>query len=250
MKKIKVMSVCAVILLVIACKSTPKTAKANAAADNAAQTAQANGENAGTDGLDSSNIKPTVENLGELLTAANEQRSEILANGFEKNDTSSFKIGEDALERASRAYNSSDGKGTSKVDPKAIQDASLALNSFRILLDSGWMAKIDTARKASAEAQQAALKLRADVAVKDNYNTAAEIHNRGAAAYRNRDWQNSYNFFVESKPLFDAAAISAAEKKRFAEMALKNAEKKLSESEKLAMDAEKLLEQGTEEVQL
>ncbi|GMO23925.1 MAG: hypothetical protein Ta2B_03240 [Termitinemataceae bacterium] len=235
LKKLGFFSALLLILLMISCKSTPKPQDTSSAGNETAQTEE------NSDGIDYSNIKATVGNLGDLLAAANEQRSEILANEFEKNDADNFALAEDALKRASDVYQKSNGKPESKVDKKAIQDASLALNTYRILLDSGWMAKIDDAKKASSDAQQAALKMRADVAAKDGYNLAAEMHNKGASSYRSRDWQTSYNYFVEAKPLFDAATLSAAEKRRVAELALKNAEKKIAESEKLVSEAEQFL---------
>ncbi|MDR2842925.1 MAG: hypothetical protein LBV52_06960, partial [Spirochaetaceae bacterium] len=207
---------CGLLVIVMAsCKSTPKITETPEAGqevskeDTSVQDAQA------------------YENLGELLAAAQDERAEILDNGFDQNDPDSFTIADNAFDRALKVYEAGASKPNKKAGNDAMQDASEALNGFRIILDSGWMGKISVVRKASADAQQVALRQKADVAVRDGYNRAAELHNKGNGSYKLRDWKTSYNYFLEAKPVFEATAQAAMEKRRVAELALKNAEKKI-----------------------
>ena len=116
------------------------------------------------------------------------------------------------------------------------------------MLDAAWLEKVDVVRKDAEAAQQVALKAKADVAVKTEYNLATEIFNNGSASYKNREWKDSLNFYADAKPQFESVTAAANEKKQFADIALQRAEMKISESEKIAGEAEEFLKNNPQEL--
>lgn len=240
MKKIRYSSVLSgllIVLLMISCKSAPKKSVEQTPEPAAPEIVEEifQEETVQTEDLGSA----TFEQLGELLATAQAEREEIFENEFENKNPELFATYEDAYARAAKAYED----GPAAFNKKAYDDAVEAASGFRQILDVEWMAKIDGVRKASRNAQQEALKLKADVAVKANYNLAAEFLNKAESAYRTKEWKQAYEFFIEAEPMFNAVAALAAEKRRAADLALKNAEKKLAESEQIVADAEKILEE-------
>jgi tetratricopeptide (TPR) repeat protein len=189
------------------------------------------------------NRQQNYNELAEVLTAARAKRQEIMNDGYYEDNSQTFDDADSALKRASEAYDA----GFEAVDENALNDGRFALEKFTAIIDGVWTAKVDDLRKTSENLQQQALKLRADAAVKENYNFAVELHNKGGAAARGGDYLAAINFYNEAIPAFTETIKIAAQKKEKAELALKNAEQKIIESEKLVEDAVKFLENSTNE---
>jgi tetratricopeptide (TPR) repeat protein len=182
--------------------------------------------------------KQEYAELGKILAEARTKRQEIINAGFDDADRKAFDEADEMLKRAEEVYDA----GFEAFNENAMSDARIALSSFNAIVDAVWMAKTDALRVNSSEKQQEALKLRADVAVKDEYNLATELHNKGNSAFRDKDYFVAIDFFERSIPAFDETIKVATEKKEKAELALKKAEEKISESEKIVEDAVKFLE--------
>ncbi|GHU38531.1 hypothetical protein FACS1894190_00260 [Spirochaetia bacterium] len=179
----------------------------------------------------------SLAQLNETLQAAREKRDEIIENEFTEHDPESYAKANEALERAEQAV----AAGGDDFPPSVKDDSVLAYTTYIEVLDAAWVEKLEPVRNDAEEAQQLALKAKADVAVKDSYNLAAEIYNNGNASYKNREWKESFEFFTSSKPQFEDAAKIALEKKQLADAALKRAENKIAESEKIAGEVEEIL---------
>ncbi|MDR2481068.1 MAG: hypothetical protein LBD07_02080 [Spirochaetaceae bacterium] len=205
-------------VFVISCKSTPKSVAA--------------GED---------KIAVDYDKLGSLIAEAKEKRQEINDNELEILDEPLVSKADDCLISAENIYN----KGTSKLsnnDKKsAYKDAEFALLTYAGLLDTYWYNTSSEARQRASTAQQDALKLKADVAVRNDYNLSTEIFNNGEQAYKDKDYKRALSFYLEATMLFVNAASNTAEKKRLAMLALQSAETKILESEKIAADAEAVL---------
>jgi hypothetical protein len=183
-------------------------------------------------------LRQDHDELGEILTQARSKRQEIMSGKLYETDQQRFDKAEGALNRATEAYEA----GLETFDGSMLEDGRLALSEFSAIIDGWYLAKAEDARRASAGAQQQALKLKADAAAKENYNRAAELHNRAEAAFRGKDYRTAIAFYGEATPLFLEAMNISAEKKARAELALKKADNKISESEKIVDEAVKLID--------
>jgi hypothetical protein len=97
----------------------------------------------------------------------------------------------------------------------------------------------------AAVERQKALDFRADVAVRQEFNATNAIFNQGAVAFQVRDFDKSAGLYKESRDLFIAVTETAQERRRIAEEALREAERKMLESDEIAQMAELILEGST-----
>jgi hypothetical protein len=103
----------------------------------------------------------------------------------------------------------------------------------------------DTGAAAAAERQRS-LDLKANVAVRQDYDAANAVYNRAVTSFRGKNYDDAANLYNQSRALFEAATASAREKRRIAEDALREAELKMVESDGTARNAELILEGGAE----
>jgi len=185
--------------------------------------------------------KKLFDDLGEVLAEARAKREEIITNEYNNWYPERFEGADGLLQQAAGVWDA----GFEAFDGAAPAAGQAALLDFKAIIEAVWIDKADTARNIAANAQQDALKLKADVAVKSEYNRAAELFNKGNAALRDREYETAVQFYEESEPVFTDAIKLAAEKKAKAEVALKNAETKIAESEKIVGDAAALLEEAS-----
>jgi tetratricopeptide (TPR) repeat protein len=181
--------------------------------------------------------------LGDILTQARAKRQEIMNDNLYETFEERFLDADAALTRATGAYDA----GFEALPETALEDGRTAFSEFSAIIDEWWLAKAEEAYKKSAGLQQEALKLKADVAAKASYNLAAELHNKAGAALRSQNYRSAIEFYTDAVPAFSEAIGISTEKKARAEAALATAERKISESEKLADDAVNLLENYTED---
>jgi hypothetical protein len=182
------------------------------------------------------------EELNDTLTQARAKRQEIMNNKLYETVEERFADADDALTRATGAYEA----GLEAFDEAALDDGRTALSEFSAIIDGWWLAKAESAREVSYNMQQEALKVKADVAAKESYNLAAELHNKADAALRGNDYRGAIEFYEKAAPTFSEAMEIAAEKKAKAELALQQAESKITESEKIVEDAATLLENSSD----
>jgi tetratricopeptide (TPR) repeat protein len=192
---------------------------------------------------DMAGLQERYDELGDILTMAQAKRQEIMNEGFYEKNQQPFDLADNALKRAAEAYNA----GIGAVNESSMVDARFALDSFTAIIDGVWLSRADAARIKSSYAQQQALKLKADVAVKDRYSLAAELHNKGESALRDNDYAAAIDFYEEAAPVFAEALKTASEKRERAALALKSAEQKIVESEKIVDDAVKFIENSAGE---
>jgi hypothetical protein len=124
--------------------------------------------------------------------------------------------------------------------------AGNVLSSYRQSLEKAWESyAADTGAAAAAERQKA-LDFKANVAVRQEYDAANAIYNRGVSSYRGRNFDNAANLYMESQAMFEIVTQTAREKRRIAEDALRQAALKVEESDEAAQDAELILGGGVQ----
>jgi hypothetical protein len=178
--------------------------------------------------------------LGETLTAARAKRQEVMNSNLNNDYKERFDPADDSLNTATNIYE----MGFDAVDDDALAAAHSALEGFTSIINDALLAKAESLQSTSDSMQQQALRLKADTAAKQNYNLATELYNKANAAMRNQDYAAAAEFYGESIPAFMETINIATEKKTKAELALKTAEEKISQSEKIVENAVKQLETG------
>jgi hypothetical protein len=97
---------------------------------------------------------------------------------------------------------------------------------------------------AAAAERQRALDIKANVAVRQDYDAANAIFNRGAASYRARQYDDAANLYADARSMFESVTQVARENRAAAEEALRAAEVKMIESDGTAQQAEMILLEG------
>jgi hypothetical protein len=94
----------------------------------------------------------------------------------------------------------------------------------------------------AVQERQKALDVRANVAVRQDFDTANGIYNQGTASFQGRNFDQSADFYNQSRAMFITVAETAREKRRIAEETLLEAERRVIASEEIAQRAELILE--------
>jgi hypothetical protein len=181
-----------------------------------------------------------IDMYGALKTGleAYAVRQQIVARDFVKYDPVNFdfadKVGLDAI---------------SNYDTGSIKDAQdkaeQAALWYAMILDTGWETFASGHGAAAAEVQQAAYNLKAHIALKRDYDTAAETLMQGDVLFSGRRFAEAVNYYIRAKSQFVVVRDAAGEKRRMAEEAIREAEEKVTRSDEKARDAEIILEGDT-----
>jgi len=102
---------------------------------------------------------------------------------------------------------------------------------------------LDSAVAAAAERQRA-LDNRANIAARQYYDDAHAVFSQGVSSFQERDFDQSAGFYVQSRTMFIRATDFALERRRLAEEALQQADRRLIESNELAHRLELIIEGG------
>ncbi|GMO28812.1 MAG: hypothetical protein LBG79_07070 [Spirochaetaceae bacterium] len=179
--------------------------------------------------------------LRSVIVQAQEKRQEVVDAQLEMQNLSLVEQADASLRRAEDLYDLGENKLGKKDRNEAFTSAQSAILGYTQILDQFWLDTASDLRSKSLAAQLDALKLKADIAVREDYNLTTNIHNQGEAAYRARDYKTAMDFYTESISLYGNVSAAAAEKRRLATLALQSAEEKIAESERIAADAENVL---------
>ncbi|MDR3146458.1 MAG: hypothetical protein LBU21_09280, partial [Treponema sp.] len=165
-------------------------------------------------------------------------RLEIEDWGFDRYDADTYARADAASLEAMNAYDSS------AVDD-ALINAEQALLLYETVLSTGWERYTGERRAAAGAERQAALDLKADVAVKGDFSAAQELYNRAETLFRAASYAEASELYSGAEGRFTAVRGIAAEKRRLAEEAIRRAEEKALASDEAARNAETILEGGT-----
>ncbi|MDR2741220.1 MAG: hypothetical protein LBB98_03590 [Treponema sp.] len=169
---------------------------------------------------------------------------EIEDYGFKKYDPAGYDSATASALAAIDGYDALSGGGE---DIKTVlHQAEEAQKGYNTVLGTGWKTYATERQAAAVAERQVALDLKANVAVKDEYGAAQTLYDRAGISFREQRYPEAAELYFQSEFLFASAAGTAAEKRRIAEEAIREAETKATASDETARRAEAVLEGDNE----
>jgi hypothetical protein len=170
-------------------------------------------------------------------TDAYKVRQEIIDRDFVKYDPQNIGIADELAVSGIAGYEAGD------IDA-AQNKADEALVRYNLALRTGKESFAAEKAAAAAGERQKALNLKANVAVRQDFEAATSTYNRAANSFRAQNFDAAAALYEESQVMYEVVNLVAEEKRRIAEEALRNAEEKMTESDTTAKNAELILEGG------
>ncbi|MDR2701976.1 MAG: hypothetical protein LBB72_06075 [Spirochaetaceae bacterium] len=170
----------------------------------------------------------------QTIAAAHNQQAEADKYDFFSSDPDSYKLAADAGNRAVDLYDEN-------RLPEAQEEAEDALNRFLQVVQNGWGYKVEEKSSYARKWRAASLDVKADVASKPEFDAAEQVYNRARAVQTSENYIRAAELFDESGKLFIIAHDDAVEKQERADAALREAERRLTESKSKAQAAEDLI---------
>ena len=176
-----------------------------------------------------------------LTTAYNAwlARQEIEERDFISYDPDNFERAGEILNDALDAYGAENYTA-------AYENANEALNRYNLVLSAGWAANAERYAAQAATARQAALDVKADVAVRSVFSEADTNYKAGVSAMDTEKYADAAKRFSDAEGLFVTAKESTLEKRGIAAQTIEEANKKIEESDETARLAELIIEGGAE----
>lgn len=165
-------------------------------------------------------------------------QQEIDRRDFAKYDAGNYSLAQQKLQAAQAAYDAGDINAAQNNAEEALLRFRLALNKGREMNASG------RGEAASAE-RQAAQDLKANVAVKSDFERAQAVYAEAEQAFKAEKYDDAADLFAQAESLFADAKNVAAEKRARALEALQNAQQKITATEDAAKKADAVLEGGS-----
>ncbi|MDR1444549.1 MAG: hypothetical protein LBI94_06685, partial [Treponema sp.] len=166
-------------------------------------------------------------------------REEVIRRDFAGLDRDNFTRAGKTFLAAMDAYEAGAAK-------EALDGAGESKIMYEAVLNNGWAAYAGQRRDLARRGRQAALDVKANVAVKDDFSRVDQTYNQAESAYTSKVYHNAVDLYALAEKGFAETVLAAEEKRRIAQAALDAAEEKLVESENTALNAEKILEGGEE----
>jgi hypothetical protein len=162
-------------------------------------------------------------------------RQEIVDRDFSGYDQANFSRADELLLAAFNHYGE-------KNAATARNEADEALSRYDAVLRAGWAGFAGKLQAAAQAERQKALNEKANVAVRNDFSETEKVYNQGNTAYRAGRYQEACPLYEKSAASYTILTRTAAEKRRSAETAIDQAEKKVLESEMVVQNAELILE--------
>ena len=164
-------------------------------------------------------------------------REEIIYRGFEVYDPQNFNLADSSLESAADDYYAY-AFGSAKDKSEEAQFR------YNLALKTGWESYAAEMGSFASTERQKALDFKANVAVRQDYNTAQAVYVRANSAFQSKNFEQAAMLYIESQSMFAEVAKIAREKQLEAERALGLANQRMTESDETARKAEVILEGG------
>ncbi|MCL2318790.1 MAG: hypothetical protein FWC45_01800 [Treponema sp.] len=165
-------------------------------------------------------------------------REEISNRNFEVYDPQNIAAADDLLRGAAQNYSANSlAAAKGQVDQAALR--------YNQALKTGWQSyAAEKGANASTERQNA-LNLKANVAVRQDFNSAQTIFSQANTAFQAQRYEDAAKLYDQSQSMFEVVAQVALAKQQAAQAALDRANQKMTESNETARSAEVILEGGT-----
>jgi hypothetical protein len=166
-------------------------------------------------------------------------RNEIKERDFVSYDPDNFERAEEILDNALDDYEAENYAS-------AYENSNEALNRYNLVLSAGWAAHAERYAAQAATARQAALDVKADVAVRALFSEADSNYKAAVSAFDAEKYGDAAKQFYTSEGMFVRATSSTLEKRGIAAQTIEAANRKIEESDETARLAELILEGGAE----
>lgn len=161
--------------------------------------------------------------LLETEAACHGLRTEIATYNLSTYDPDTFAAAEQGMQRALSAY-------TAKDIPAAQSAATEALSQYQLVAATGWEAlALERRQRANAERTKA-LDIKANIAMKNDYEAANGVYSQGDSALSDRDFKRAVECFTPAETMFTVVYKTTTEKRQTAAKTIQAAEKQIVES--------------------
>ena len=168
---------------------------------------------------------------------ASDLKASIEDKDFGKWDTGNFQLA-DAKYQAEDGFWASGNEADRASGIDALDEAILRYN---LVVQKGREMAVSTIKDKTDGEKQRSEDIKANVAVKDQYDAALELYNEGASKLAAKEYEAAADAYDRSGAGFADAYQAAAEKRATAEAAMKAAGEATSESQRKAEEADPLL---------
>jgi hypothetical protein len=164
-------------------------------------------------------------------------RQEIRVRGFSDYDPDKFELGDEIITGAMDAYMAGDLA-------EARKKAEEALATYNLVLSTSWASYAEL-RSSLAEGERlAALDMKTDIAAKEFFKIANTENEVALELLESEKYEDAAKLFIDAEAMFVIASITTLEKRRTAAAAIRNANEKIQESDKIAKNAKIIIEGG------
>ena len=165
-------------------------------------------------------------------------QQEIDRRDFAKYDAGNYALAQQKLQSSLETYDAGDIIAAQNDSEEALLRFRLALNKGREMNASG------KGQAASAE-RQAAQDLKANVAVKNEFEQAQALYADAERAFKAEEYDQAAELFIQAEGQFAEVKNKAAEKRANALESMQAAQKKISANEESAKKVDAVLEGGS-----
>jgi len=159
-------------------------------------------------------------------------RVEILARGFAGYDSDNFELGGEIISDAMDAYMAGDLKAARKK-------ADEALAMYNTVLSNSWASYAELRASLAEGERLAALDMRTDIAAKEFFKIADSDNKTALSLLESKKFEAAARHFIDAEAMYVIASITALEKKRAAAAAIRYANEKIEESDRIVRNAGK-----------
>lgn len=170
--------------------------------------------------------------------SAAEIKQTIEDKDYAKWDSGNFQLAESK-------YQAEDGlwaSGDEKEQASGVDSLDEAILRYNLVLQKGREMAATTVKEKTDQSKQRAEDIKADVAVRELYDSALQSYKEGDDQLLNKEYESAADAYDKSGSAFDEAYQAAAEKRAKAAEAIKAAEEATAESQRKAEEADPLLE--------
>jgi hypothetical protein len=169
---------------------------------------------------------------------ATELRQGIDDKDFAKWDSGNFQLADNKYS-AEEGFWASGDPATRAGGVDALDEAILR---FNLVVQKGREMSVSTAKGKTDEARQRSMDIKANVAVKDQFDAAQELYAQGSSELAAKEYESAADSFDRSASGFEEAYQAAAEKRAAAQEAMNAADEATAESQRKAEEADPLLQ--------
>jgi hypothetical protein len=169
---------------------------------------------------------------------ATELKQSIADKGYAQWDSGNFQVADNKYQ-AEEGFWASGNEADRASGVDALDEAILRYN---LVVQKGRETAVSTVKEKTDAEKQRSEDIKANVAVKDQYDAAMGLYNDGAGKLAAKDYEGAADAYSGAGSAFQAAYESAAQKRAAAEAAIKSAGEATAESQRKAEEAEPLLQ--------